>query len=90
MSIGVTSQPIWIAITVGVFFAGIGVSYAVFVDTYDQNTMMGQGIIPEKEPVMPHPEKMTSASPLPDVARGPAIDFPTVIISKQINCSKFI
>ncbi len=85
MCIGVTSQPIWIAITVGVFFAGIGVSYAVFIDTYDQNTMMGQGIIPEKEPVMPHPEKMTAASPLPDVARGPAIDFTKGYLVEEIR-----
>ena len=30
---------IWIAITVGVFFVGFGVSYAIFVNTYDPYTM---------------------------------------------------
>ena len=33
------SQPIWIAIAVGVFFIGIGVSYAIFANIYDPNTM---------------------------------------------------
>jgi len=33
------SQPIWIGIAIGVFFVGIGVSYAVFANTYDPNTM---------------------------------------------------
>ena len=104
-------QAIWVGITVAVFFAGIGVSYAVFSNTYDPGTMkfqnqqlfdqmmsqnprmssqwigsmmqdqefmqgmMSQGIIPEKEPVISHPEKMTSAAPLPDTAKGPQIDY---------------
>ena len=67
-------QSIWIGITIVVFFVGIGISYAVFSSTYDPNTM-GQGIIPEKEPVISHPEKMTSAAPLPDTAKGPQIDY---------------
>jgi len=33
------SQSIWIGITIAVFFAGIGVSYAIFSGTYDPNTM---------------------------------------------------
>jgi len=33
------SNTILIGITVGVFFAGIGVSYAIFTSTYDPNTM---------------------------------------------------
>ncbi len=33
------SQYIWIGIVVGVFFVGIGVSYAIFSSTYDPNTM---------------------------------------------------
>ncbi len=33
------SQPIWIGIVIGVFFVGIGVSYAIFSSTYDPNTM---------------------------------------------------
>jgi len=33
------SQSIWIGIVVGVFFVGIGVSYAIFSSTYDPNTM---------------------------------------------------
>ncbi len=36
------SQPIWIGIVIGVFFVGIGVSYAIFADTYDPNTMKFQ------------------------------------------------
>jgi len=103
------SKTIIIGISIGVFFAGIGFSYAIFSDTYDPNTMKfanqelfdqmmsqnpkmtanwmetSQGIIPEKEPVMPHPEKMTSASPLPDVARGPAIDFTKGYLVEEIR-----
>ena len=33
------SNAILIVITIGVFFAGIGVSYAIFSSTYDPNTM---------------------------------------------------
>ncbi len=36
------SQSIWIGIAVGVFFVGIGVSYAIFASTYDPNTMKFQ------------------------------------------------
>ena len=36
------SQSIWIAITVGVFFVGIGVSYAHFASTYDPMSMKFQ------------------------------------------------
>jgi len=36
------SQPIWIAIVFGVFFVGIGVSYAHFVNTYDPMSMKFQ------------------------------------------------
>ncbi len=36
------SQPIWIAIVIGVFFVGIGVSYAHFVSTYDPMSMKFQ------------------------------------------------
>jgi len=32
-------QSTWIGIVVGVFFVGIGVSYAIFSSTYDPNTM---------------------------------------------------
>jgi len=35
-------QPIWIGIAIGVFFVGIGVSYAIFANTYDPNTMKFQ------------------------------------------------
>ena len=91
------SKPISIGIAVVVFFAVVGISYAIFSNTYDPTTMkfrnqelfdqmmsqnpkmtaqwMEQGIIPEKEPIIPHPEKMTSAAPLPDAAIGPVIDF---------------
>ena len=33
------SQSIWIGIVIGVFFVGIGVSYAIFSNTYDPSTM---------------------------------------------------
>ncbi|MEK0341851.1 MAG: hypothetical protein QQN40_07125, partial [Nitrosopumilus sp.] len=33
------NQPIWIAIVIGVFFVGIGVSYAHFANTYDPMSM---------------------------------------------------
>jgi len=33
------NQGIWVAIVIGVFFAGIGLSYAIFSSTYDPNTM---------------------------------------------------
>ncbi len=36
------SQPVWIGIVIGVFFVGIGVSYAIFTSTYDPNTMKFQ------------------------------------------------
>jgi len=36
------SQPVWIGIVIGVFFVGIGVSYAIFASTYDPNTMKFQ------------------------------------------------
>ncbi len=36
------SQPIWIAIVIGVFFVGIGVSYAHFASTYDPVSMKFQ------------------------------------------------
>ena len=36
------SQPIWIAIVIGVFFVGIGVSYAHFASTYDPMSMKFQ------------------------------------------------
>jgi len=37
------SQSIWIAIVVVVFFVGIGVSYAIFANTYG-GMMVGPGI----------------------------------------------
>ena len=37
--IGVVSNAILIVIAIGVFFAGVGVSYAIFSNTYDPNTM---------------------------------------------------
>jgi len=36
------SKPIWIAIVIGVFFVGIGVSYAHFANTYDPMSMKFQ------------------------------------------------
>jgi len=36
------SRPIWIAIVIGVFFVGIGVSYAHFANTYDPVSMKFQ------------------------------------------------
>ena len=33
------SQPVWIGIVIGVFFVGIGVSYAIFTSTYDPMSM---------------------------------------------------
>ena len=36
------SQPIWIVIVIGVFFVGIGVSYAHFANTYDPMSMKFQ------------------------------------------------
>jgi len=36
------SQPVWIAIVIGVFFIGIGVSYAHFANTYDPMSMKFQ------------------------------------------------
>jgi hypothetical protein len=36
------SQPIWIAIVIGVFFVGTGVSYAHFANTYDPMSMKFQ------------------------------------------------
>jgi len=33
------SQPIWIGITIAVFFVGIGISYAIFSSTDDPSTM---------------------------------------------------
>ncbi len=36
------SQPIWIGIVIGVFFVGIGVSYAHFANTYDPMSMKFQ------------------------------------------------
>ena len=39
---GMVSQPIWIAIVIGVFFVGVGVSYAHFANTYDPMSMKFQ------------------------------------------------
>ena len=36
------NQTIWIGIVVGVFFVGIGVSYAIFSSSYDPNSMKFQ------------------------------------------------
>ncbi len=36
------SQPIWIAIVIGVFFVGVGASYAYFASTYDPMSMKFQ------------------------------------------------
>ena len=36
------SQPVWISITIGVFFVGIGVSYTIFTNTNDPMTMKFQ------------------------------------------------
>ena len=36
------SQPIWIAIVIGVFFVGVGASYAHFASTYDPMSMKFQ------------------------------------------------
>ncbi len=35
-------QPIWIGIVIGIFFVGLGVSYAIFTSTYDPNTIKFQ------------------------------------------------
>ena len=32
-------QAVWIGITIGVFFVGIGISYAILSITYNPNTM---------------------------------------------------
>ena len=39
---GMVSQPIWIAIVIGVFFVGVGASYAHFANTYDPMSMKFQ------------------------------------------------
>ena len=39
MGKGMVSQPIWIGIVIGVFFVGIGMSYAIFANTYDPMSM---------------------------------------------------
>jgi len=44
MGKGMVSQSIWIAIVIGVFFVGIGVSYAIFANTYG-GIMMGPGMM---------------------------------------------
>ena len=36
-----TSQYIWIGLAVGLFFAGLGIGYAVFINTYNPYAMMG-------------------------------------------------
>jgi len=36
---GVVSQSIWIGVVIGVFFVGIGISYAIFSNTYNPSTM---------------------------------------------------
>jgi rusticyanin len=36
-----TNQYVWIGLAVGLFFAGLGVSYAVFISTHNHYTMMG-------------------------------------------------
>jgi hypothetical protein len=36
------NQTIWIGIVVGIFFVGIGISYAIFSSSYDPNTMKFQ------------------------------------------------
>ncbi|MCH8834135.1 MAG: hypothetical protein IIA81_07635 [Thaumarchaeota archaeon] len=33
------SQSVWVGITIAVFFVGIGISYAIFSDTYNPSTM---------------------------------------------------
>src|SRR5574337_1757531 len=39
-SITMTSQYVWIGITIGVLVAGIGIGYAVFINTYNPYAMM--------------------------------------------------
>ncbi len=36
------NQTLWIGIVVGVFFVGIGISYAIFSSSYDPNSMKFQ------------------------------------------------
>lgn len=36
-----TSQYVWIGLSIGLFFAGLGVGYAVFINSYNPYTMMG-------------------------------------------------
>lgn len=40
--ISMTNRYVWIGITVGIFVAGIGIGYAVFINTYNPYTMMYQ------------------------------------------------
>jgi len=42
MAESMVSQPIWIAIVIGVFFVGVGASYAHFANTYDPMSMKFQ------------------------------------------------
>ncbi len=35
----------WVGLAVGLFFAGLGVSYAVFINTYNPYAMMGNPIM---------------------------------------------
>ncbi len=40
-TISMPRQYVWIGLAVGLFFAGLGVSYAIFINTYNPYTMMG-------------------------------------------------
>jgi len=47
------NQTIWIGIVVGVFFVGIGVSYAIFSSSYDPNTMIEDSMM-DASPIEQH------------------------------------
>lgn len=75
------NQYVWIIIVIGVFFTGLGIGLILFnsaiVLQNNSKIMSGQSNI-EPEPlekITIHPEKMTSAAPLPASAKGPAIDY---------------
>ena len=40
-TINMVSQYMWIGLAVGLFFAGLGAGYAIFTNTYNPYSMMG-------------------------------------------------
>ena len=95
-----TRRAVWIGITIGVFFAGIGISFAILSVTYNPSTMKFTNQEIFDQMMSQNPKMMANwmetmmepgnaivapSTSIPENAKGPAIDFEKGYLVQEIK-----